>query len=153
MQECTSRILMDSCVVYVSPFLNIKKIEFSQTILGEKSSEVCMAMLLVRTQLVSLSCFLSTFFVTEFLLNDLGQFCNLSDAAVFVFSHALRAQDEAATYRSPPVSTHLTSSLCFLLTSLSIRNSELLVGSSLHTRQLKIVRWYFNHISLSCVAV
>lgn len=49
-------------------------IEFSQTVLAEKNSEVCMAMLLVRTQLVSISCFLSTFFVTEFLFNDLANF-------------------------------------------------------------------------------
>lgn len=114
-------------------YLNIKKIEFSQTVLAETKSEVCMAMLLVRTQLGSLSRFLSTFFVTELLLNDLGQFCNLSDAAVFVFSHAIQAQGEAATLRCPPVSTHLFSPLYVPLTSLSIENSELLVGNSLHT--------------------
>lgn len=85
-------------------YLNIKKMEFSQTALAEKNSEVCMAMLLGRTQLVSR--FLSTIFVTEFLLNNLGQFCNPPDAAVFVFSHAIRALGEVATYR-PPVSTHL----------------------------------------------
>lgn len=77
-----------------------------------------MAMLLVRTQLVSLSRLLSTFFVTEFLLNDLGQFCNPSDAAVFVFSHAIRAQGKAATYHCPPVSTHLFFPFYIPLTSL-----------------------------------
>lgn len=103
-------------------YLNIEKIEFSQTGLAEKNSDVIM--LLGRTQLVSLPRFLSTFFVTEFVLNNLGQFCNPSDAAVSVFSHAIRALREAATYRSP-VSTHLFSPLYIPLPSLAIENSEL----------------------------